>query len=423
MSNSLATCGRSVVFGLLTLLAWQATASPSHNCRAAEPAKAAGAPLPAEVRTIARSNDQFALDLYGRLRARDGNLFFSPTSISAALAMTYAGAEGETQREMAQVLHLQLAGEQVHPAFAALLANLQAPPQAAYELRIANRLWGQTGYDFRREYLDTTRRHYGAELAQVDFRGQPENVRVEINRWVEKQTHDRIVDLLPSGSITGMTRLVLTNAVYFKGTWSSTFDKRATRPAAFTTADGERVEVPLMYQSETFGYAENDLLQILEMPYRGDDLSMVILLPKQRGALKDVEDQLTTENLAGWLKQLGRAEVQSYVPRFKLTEQFSLNATLAGLGMPSAFDPREANFAGMNGRRDLYISDAVHKAFVDVNEEGTEAAAATGIVFGVTSAPSRIERFRADHPFVFMIRHRATGGILFLGRLSDPAAE
>ncbi|MGM0489739.1 MAG: serpin family protein [Planctomycetota bacterium] len=374
-----------------------------------------------QVRSVARSNNEFALDLYGQLRATDtGNLFFSPASISTALAMTYAGAEGETEQEMAETLNFDLPEDQVHSAFASLMSLLGAPPDESYELRVANRLWGQEDYGFLPAYLETTRENYGAELAQVDFVNKTGQVRKEINAWIEEQTNNKIKDLLPPGSVDRLTRLVLTNAVYFKGKWEHEFDKEATRDAPFTVSPDEQVEVPLMFQKRKFKYGETAELQLLEMGYQGQDLSMLLLLPKKVDDLAAIEEKLSGENLEKWSAGMRKKEVRTYIPRFELTEEFQLNSMLSTLGMPSAFEPDRADFSGMNGKKDLYITAALHKAFVDVNEEGTEAAGATGIVMGITSMPTEPTVFRADHPFIFLIRHDPTGSILFMGRVTNP---
>jgi serpin B len=393
-------------------------ADPAEVSRAVE--KEGAKKVSKELQAIAKANNQFAFDLYGHLGRGEGNLFFSPTSISTALAMTYAGAEGATEKEMASVLRFTLAETEVHPAFASLMATLNAPKKDTYELRIANRLWGQAGYGFLPNFLTTTRKQYNAELAQVDFVKEAEKSRLEINAWVEEQTNNKIKDLMPPNSATDLTRLVLTNAIYFKGKWRHEFDKKVTKNAPFTVSAREKVDVPLMFESERFKYSETADLQLLEMGYKGDDLSMLVLLPKKVDGLPRLEKDLTAANLDKWSSAMRVQEVQTYLPRFKLTEQFQLNSTLAEMGMPSAFDPGKADFSGMNGKRDLFISAAVHKAFVEVNEEGTEAAAATGIAVGVTSAPAEPKVFRADHPFVFMIRENRTGSILFMGRVVNP---
>ncbi len=382
--------------------------------------KNAPAKISEEVQSISKSNNEFAFNLYGRLRKDEGNLFFSPTSISTALAMTYAGAEGATEKEIAKTLEFTLPKAEVHSAFASMMKTLNAPEKDAYELRMANRLWGQTGYGFLPKYLAITSKDYGAELAQVDFVNAAEQSRQEINAWVEKQTNDKIKDLIPQGAVNSLTRLVLTNAIYFKGKWEHEFDKKATKDAPFSVSADENIAVPLMFQKERFKYGETAELQLLEMPYKGNDLSMLVLLPKKADGLSSIEDKLNTGNLDEWSKGMRKLEVQTFIPRFKLTEEFQLNSILSAMGMPSAFDPGKANFSGMNGKQDLCITAALHKAFVDVNEEGTEAAAATGIVVGLTSLPPEPKVFRADHPFVFMIRDHRTGSILFLGRVVNP---
>jgi serpin B len=377
----------------------------------------------ADERAIAEAGNHFAFDLYGRLRTEPGNLFFSPASISAALAMTYAGADGRTAEEMADVLHFTLPGEPLHAAYASFLGGVSSGSDTTYELRIANRLWGQEGFRFLPPFLDVTREHYGAELAQVDFAGATEQARQQINAWVADQTNQKIQDLLPSGVLDNLTRLVLTNAIYFKGKWADPFREGATQDAPFFVSADRTIDVPLMAQQETYSYLASDELQILELPYEGRALSMLVLLPRRVDGLADLEERLSAENFAEWSSALARREVRVFLPRFKLTSQFKLSDTLAAMGMPSAFDAKEADFSRMSSERDdIYISAVVHEAFVDVNEEGTEAAAATGAVASVTSAPAREpEVFRADRPFAFLIRDNATGSVLFLGRVTNPS--
>jgi len=377
---------------------------------------------------VVKGNNQFALALYGRLAEKQGNLFFSPASLSTALAMTYAGAAGTTRTQMAEVLHFPVDGEPLHGSFEALLQvlNEQAP---GCRLQVANRLWGQQGFAFRSEYLQSTRESYGAELAQVDFRGDAEGVRKTINEWVEGKTGGKITDLLAPGTLHSLTRLVLTNAIYFKGDWDNQFKKEATRREPFFLSDDEQVEVSLMRQRRSFKYSEDAQVQVLELPYVGKALAMVVVLPREREGLAQLEEALTLDKLEGWLNRLMKREVQVFLPRFKMETGFSLKSTLESMGMKEAFS-EEADFsrmveaAGVMTDEDrLLISDVIHKAFVEVNEEGTEAAAATGVVMDVlaTSAPMPPVVFRADHPFLFLIRDSRTGSILFLGRVSNPA--
>jgi serpin B len=372
-----------------------------------------------DTKAVVKGDTAFALGLYGKLRGKEGNLFLSPFSISTALAMTSAGARGETLDEMANTLHLPPQKE-LHPANAALLRQVNGGgKKRGYELSTANALWGQEGYHFLPAFVKLNKEGYGAGLREVDFAGDAEGARRTINAWVEKQTHDKIKDLLKPGVLDSMTRLVLTNAIYFKGDWLRQFKKDATREEAFQLGGGKGVKAPLMHQTGTFGYLDGGTFQALEMPYAGKDLSMVVLLPKKVEGLADLEKSLTPDNLAGWLKKLREREVEVALPRFKVTSEFQLKPVLSGLGMPLAFSPGKADFSGIDGSRKLFITAVVHKAFVEVNEKGTEAAAATGVVAGADSALVT-PVFRADHPFVFLIRDRRSGSVLFLGRLADP---
>ncbi len=373
-----------------------------------------------EASDLVRGNNTFALDLYHRLaKVDDGNLFLSPFSISTAFAMTYGGARGETESEMAAVFRFPLDQDRLHPVFGALLTSLDTGMGFdGYRLNLANRLFGQEGYGFLDAYLALTRDHYAAYLERLDFGADPEGSRRHINTWVEDRTEDRIKDLLPENSITPNTTLVLTNAIYFKGNWAARFDAAKTEDAPFHVAAGNDVTVPIMHQKQTFavGYAQG--VKLLELPYQGRDLSMIVLLPSAGNGLTDLESRLTPEDLDLWLGSMHDTEIEVYLPKFTMTSKFKLKQTLSALGMPIAFGPG-ADFSGMNGGGGLFISDAYHKAFVTVDEEGTEAAAATAVVIDRTSLPPE---FRADHPFLFLIRDNVTGSILFLGRVVDPSA-
>lgn len=371
------------------------------------------------VTPIVRGNNDFALAVYQQLAAgQKGNIFFSPNSIHAALAMTATGARGNTAAQMAKTLRLP--GQNPHGAYAALLKQLKPPEQGGYELRVANALWGQKGYPWVEEFLDTTKANYDAGLREVDFVTATEAARRTINAWVEGQTNDKIKDLLKPGVLNPLTRLVLTNAIYFKGDWASQFDKKLTRAMPFKLSASGTTKVPMMYQKAKFGYTEDKTAQILSMPYKGKDLSMLVLLPKKVDGLADMAKKLTANNLAAFAAKAYRREVRVYMPKFKMTSQFSLKQVLTAMGMSDAFAPGKADFSGMNGKEDLFISAVIHKAFVDVNEEGTEAAAATAVVVGLTSAVAQPLVFRADHPFLFVIRHDRTGAILFMGRVMNP---
>ncbi len=411
---------------------------------AATTCPAGAAPADADTKEIAEAVNAFAFDLYGQLRGREGNLFLSPYSIETALAMTYAGARGQTADQMAGVLHLPVdlrwepdsaqggrivlrdqqapwPADRLHGAFAALQNDLNAAGKGeAFQLTVANRLWGQKGYEFLPEFLGLLEQHYGAGLEQVDFAGATEAARKTINAWVERETRDKIRDLLKPDVLDGLTRLVLTNAIYFKGHWTEEFDKKLTREEDFFVSPDRTVKAPLMHRTDMFGYFGDDDLQALELPYKGDRLSMVVLLPTAKDGLGALETSVSAKMVAGVVKKLRRREVAVTLPKFKTTAEFSLAQVLAAMGMQAAFEAGKADFSGMDGKKDLFISAVVHKAFVEVNEEGMEAAAATGLseLFGLAPPPAE---FRADHPFLYLIRDRETGAILFLGRLVDPS--
>jgi serpin B len=371
---------------------------------------------------VVDGDNAFAVALYGRLRAGNGNLFFSPESISTALAMAYAGARGETAAQMAKTLHFTLPPEKLHPVMGALLRELNTP-QENYQLSVANALWAQRGSTFLGDFLKLLKTDYGAGINEVDFAGSTETARSTINQWVEQKTQDKIKDLLQPGSLRPDTRLVLTNAIYFKGNWLAQFDKAQTKDEDFHLSPAQTKKAPLMHREGSFRYFHGGGFQILEIPYKGNDLSMLILLPDEIGGLAALEQSMSVPNMKHWLQQLASVpKVIVTVPKFKLTQQFELGSTLGAMGMPAAFSGN-ADFSGMTGKRDFSISEVIHKAYVDVNEEGTEAAAATGVTMRALAI--RVPEvhppvFRADHPFVFLIRDNRSESILFLGRVTDP---
>ena len=397
------------------------------------PAEQANAKEKTDKQIVVAGNNEFAFDLYARLRSKEGNLFFSPYSISTALALAYCGARGQTESQMAAVLHLPtspgetavlketLAQTRFHSAFGEIIKDLNSRGEkGGYQLSVANALWGQKGYGFLEEYLELIETNYGGKLNEVDFVRSAETARKTINRWVEQKTNNKIKNLIPKGVLDSMTRLVLTNAIYFKGNWARQFIKDKTKDAPFTLADGEKVDAAMMNQTAEFNYLETGGFQGLELPYVDDDLSMIIMLPKEIDGLDEFEKTLTVENLSKWLRKLYKREVVVSVPKFKMTSQFGLASVLKSMGMTDAFSSN-ANFSGINGKRDLFISAVIHKAYVDVNEEGTEAAAATAVTIKLTSiGPARIPIFRADHPFLFLIRDNHSGSILFIGRVMNP---
>jgi serpin B len=368
--------------------------------------------------TLVKGNNEFALNLYGTLREKDGNIFFSPYSISSALAMTYLGARGETAKQMTSVLHLP--ADQAE-AFAALNKTLNGEKASRnYQLDVANALWGAKGVGFLDTFLKAAQDAYGAGLKELDFQKDSEGSRGIINSWIEQATHEKIKDLMAPGSINADTRLVLTNAIYFKGAWLVPFNERLTQQADFTPAKGQKVTVPLMENTNYFPYLEETGLQVVELPYAGQELSMLILLPRQADGLPALEKSLTEERLSAIQSKLLPARVDVIFPRFKITSSFDLIGPLRRLGMELPFRTTNADFSGMDGKKDLFISVVAHKAYVDVNEKGTEAAAATGVGMTVTSMPPPPKEFRADHPFLFLIRHQRSGSILFIGRVQNP---
>jgi serine protease inhibitor len=390
------------------------------------PLRGAETPQPsaADRAAVVAGDNDFAVGLYGQLRNQSGNLFFSPESISTALAMAYAGARGETASEMVKTLHFTLPPGQLHPAMGALLRDLNAAHQG-YQLSVANALWAQRGYTFLSSFLNLMNNDYGAGLNQVDFKGSSEAARSTINQWVEQKTANKIKDLLPPGALKPTTRLVLTNAIYFKGDWQAQFDKAQTKDEDFHLTPAQTKKVPLMHRQGGFNYFNGGTFQVLEIPYKSNELSMVIFLPKDLDGLAALEQSLTSSNTQQWLGQLRPVpKVVVTIPKFKTTQQFELAGTLAAMGMPEAFTA-SADFSGMTGKKDLAISAVIHKAYIDVNEEGTEAAAATGVTMMTMAArapnPAPPPIFRADHPFVFLIRDHGSNSILFMGRTADPA--
>lgn len=379
--------------------------------------------------TPRQAGNGVATGLYSLMgTASDQNTFFSPASIAAAIAMTAAGARGETERQMYSVLGFNAVADRqrMHETFAELMkqANGAGETDRGYQLSIANRLWGQSGFQFLPAFLDLTKKQYRAQLEQVDFAHNTDGARLAINQWVEKQTADKIKDLIKPGDVTAQTRLVLTNAIYFKGSWATPFKKEFTRDEPFHLGPADKtVTVAMMHRSGAYAYAEDDAAQILEMPYAKDEVSLVIVLPRKADGLAKVEKGMDAKWLSDATKRLQKRDgVQVALPRFKMTAEFKLSKVLARLGMPLAFDAQKADFSGMSSEQRLVIDEVIHKAFVDVNEEGTEAAAATAVTMrALAMRPTTPVVFRADHPFTFFIRDTRSGAILFMGKVMDPA--
>jgi len=375
--------------------------------------------LPAE--TLAKDVSAFALDLYHQLRWSEGNLFLSPYGISAALAMAHAGARGNTETQMARALRYTLRQESLHPAFAELGSGLAKLQEGGHiKLSTANSVWPQQGYPLLDDYLFLTKRYYGVSVTPLEYKDAPGAARETINRWVEKRTDHKIKDLIQLGVLGALTRLVIVNAIYFRGEWASKFKPSLTKNEPFFISPGMSVQVPLMKQEGEFRYGESQSVQVLELPYLGKTLSMLILLPREKDGLKRLENSLSVENLARWRNALREEEVEVFLPRFRTTCAFRLDKALSAMGMADAFIASKADFSGMDGRPGwLYLGAVLHKTYVDVNEAGTEAAAGTAMA-APTAAPGQPPVFRADHPFWFAICETRGGTPLFLGRLTNP---
>lgn len=383
------------------------------------PAKGDPADLPA-------ANNAFAWEIYQELAGGEGNLFFSPYSVEVALAMTMAGARRETASQIAEVLHLDGSDPALHERVQQWQAAvLPAPEDSLITLTVANRLWGQEGLAFAPPFLRLTRERYGAELGTVDFR-RGAAAADTINAWVGRATRGRITELVPAGALDASTRLVLTNAIYFLGSWRHPFVKTATSEQPFHVG-GREITTATMTQQTRLNYADDDTLQILELPYRAagaHSLSMILVLPRADDGLATITPWLNAATFDRWVARLAPRLVQVHLPRFETASALQLGDLLATMGMPIAFSG-DADFGGMladAGGPPLAIGEVLHKGWVKVDEKGTEAAAATGVVMSVTSAPPPEEPvvFRADHPFLFVIRDDATGTVLFMGRLVDP---
>uniref|UniRef100_A0A665WS78 Leukocyte elastase inhibitor n=1 Tax=Echeneis naucrates TaxID=173247 RepID=A0A665WS78_ECHNA len=375
-----------------------------------------------------KANTTFSLALLSKLSDNDktANVFFSPFSISSALAMVMLGARGNTATQMSECLKTSDSQDDIHTAFAQLLNELNKD-SAPYALSVANRLYGEQSYKFVEEFLGSTRKHYNAELESVDFKNSYEAARLNINSWVESQTQGKIKDVLAQGVVDGMTRLVLVNAIYFKGNWNKQFNPDTTRDAQFKLNKNDAKPVKMMYQKTKFplSFIPEANCQILEMPYKGKELSMLIFLPTtiedNSTGLEKLEKELTYENFVEWTRpdMMDDVEVSVGLPRFKMEEEYDMKNVLVSMGMVDAFDDGLSDFSGMSPANDLVLSKVVHKAFVEVNEEGTEAAAATAAIMMLRCALLPAS-FIADHPFLFFIRHNPSMNVLFAGRYCSP---
>jgi len=376
----------------------------------------------ADLTALVDGNTAFAADMYKILRDEPGNFFYSPHSISSALAMTWAGAKGQTETDMAKALHFTLPQAQLHPAWNELDLALESRGQGAmgsdskgFRLNVANAVWGQVGYPFQTPFLDVLGLHYGAGMHVVDYVEAPEQALDLINGWVAEKTEDKIQKILSPDSINASTRLVLTNAVYFNAAWQTPFKEENTQNGPFTTAEGASVDVPMMQGYIEANYVQGSDFAALELPYDGHELSMVLVLPNDLDTFEGSIDTRLGEVVGGLSEHL----VETKMPRFKFESKFSLVEPLKTLGMSVAFSD-EADFSGINGTGGLAITDVIHQSFVSVNEAGTEAAAATAVIVGETSAPLPAA-ITFDKPFIFFIRDIATKQVIFVGRVTDPS--
>lgn len=378
--------------------------------------------------TIAEGNNTFAFDLYSQLakESEDDNIFFSPYSLSVAITMTYEGAKEKTAEEIRSVLHIAEDDAQRRANIASIYNDINKKDNK-YTLSTANALWAHKNYPILKDYSDTIERYYGGKITNLDFVNEQEESRKTINAWIEDHTNNKIKDLISQGVLSENTRLILTNAIYFKGTWKKQFEKKNTRDEDFTIRPGQKVKIPMMSligDDTNFNYAETEELQILEMPYEGEEISMLILLPKEK-SLQILEESISYQRLSDYKNMLREQRVNVYIPKFTFETKFTMARTLKNMGMVSAFTspelPDGADFSGIDGEKKVFIQNVIHQAFVEVNEEGTEAAAATAIGIGITSIGTEIPTFRADHPFIFIIQQKNTGNILFFGRVNDPS--
>ena len=385
------------------------------------------------MQSVVEANNKFTLDLYQVLQKddkfTDQNIFYSPSSISIALAMTFMGARGDTAKQMSEALHWEaMTSDQLHDQQRHFLDALQESNDEGNELLAANRLFVQKSLTIEQEFLEGTKRFYNAEMALTDYQKDPEGARKEINDWVENKTKENIKNLIPEGIIDSSTKLILVNAIYFKGIWQNEFDRRATRSKDFFVSKKKKVKVKMMKLKTNFKHIANvgELgCQLLELPYQGEDLSMLILLPQDKYGLASVEASLTHDKLqkAIALTQVQPSgEVKVYLPRFNMTQEFQLKKLLAKMGVTDMFNAIKADFTGISPG--LFVTHVIHKAFVEVNEKGTEAAAATAVIMSRSKSPSggsaKIPVFCADHPFLFLLCHKKSGGILFMGRMMKP---
>ena len=384
---------------------------------------------PGELSALTEGNGEFALRFYRRLAVDSdsvgANLFVSPYSVSLAFAMTYAGARGDTAEEMQNALGFTLEPDRIHESFNALAGELESrgasieKPEERFRFNVVNETWGQKGFSFEERYLDTLAMHYGAGMNLLDFPADPDRARQTINDWVAGQTEDRIKDLMPEGSVDEATRLVLTNAIYFKASWHMAFSEARTGDRPFSLPDGSKAMVETMTNRWNYPVGGGSGVVAVELPYKGEELGMLILMPT-KDSFETFEAELDSAEIDTIARSLKPTDVDLSLPKFQFAKDVRLNQIMMDLGMRKAFERGQADFSGISKQADMFIQAAVHKSFISIDESGTEAAAATGISIGIVSAPPPL---RIDRPFLFLIRDRATGTILFMGRVLDPRSS
>lgn len=415
---------KSIVFIILCIMLVSACSGSAQMAQSSRAREKNPDVNEADLQTLVDGNNAFALELYQSLRSENGNLILSPFSISLALAMTYSGARGETEAQMAEVLNFS-GQEQTHTAFNALDLALEENPltldkeQEPMQLNIANSVWAEQTFSFLPDFLDTLSVNYGAGMHLLDFINSPEPSRKEINNWVSDKTEEKINDLLPEGSINSETKMVLVNAIYFKADWLDAFDTNDTYDRDFNLLDGSTVSVPMMGQRMFIPYAVQDGYAIAELPYAGESAAMTLIVPDE-GRFEEIESQLSYGMMQEALADITPTDVAVAMPKFKYESAFLLSDALSALGMPLAFDEDQADFSGMTNEQDLFIADVIHKAFVAVDEEGTEAAAATAVIMEGATAMMTENTLYIDRPFIYLIRDIETRQILFIGRVLNP---
>jgi len=419
---------RRFVIGVVTVWVLMAGAAAAQNMRS-------------RIAPLAQAENEFAFDLYGKLSQQPGNLVFSPYSVANALDMVFLGAKGATADEMAGVLHLQdlertdLPSALVQAAQARILFNSQfsalnkasAPEPDGFQFENAYALWGAREEPFEPAYLASVKSAFGGDLFPVDF-VDARGAAARINAWVSDKTHGRITDLISAKAITPQTRLVLTDAVYFNARWATDFDEAASKPGVFHVAPGQDVTVRMMHAMGQYSMTRGEGMEMLELPYRYDDASLLIILPDEANGLAAVESELSAEKLSYWLEYEQRFNVAMSIPAFKTGSDLHLAKVLQALGMKRAFMPLQADLSLIadDNVRPLYVADVVHKAFIDVHEKGTEAAAATATEMDLAAGiepPMEDVTFVADHPFIYVVRANGSGDILFMGRVENPAED